>query len=284
MTGYVYLPNNNNLIVNKLSGNVVTYNNEILTNELGETINGIADYMSYAIVGDNTQIIGNVFDNDALLNDIRTSKINEIDLGCKSAITGGFISSAYQSISKTYTSDLESQTNIVGNAFGSLSKMIGTVGCENDTFYYHAENETEFVEYQPTECLQLARDWKLFKQTQLVKEKQIFAYINNTTRTEAELNAVSWNMTLPILVASINLDKTSIDLIIGTTNQVTATIMPINTTNGILNWSSSDNTIATVDQTGLITGIKVGSITIIVTSTDNSNVSQSISINVVATA
>jgi hypothetical protein len=195
LTGYVYL-DSDDTIMNKLEGETITYNNGILQNELGQSINGVEGCLLYAIVNDNTQMVGDIFDNSAILNDIRNVKINEIDLACKSAITNGFTSTAYQTIEKTYTSDLESQANIVGNAFSALSKSIGTVGCENDTFAYHAQGENEFVEWQTTECLQLARDWKIYKQTQLYKEKLIFAYINDVTKTEEELNAVNWNMVI----------------------------------------------------------------------------------------
>jgi hypothetical protein len=45
--------------------------------------------------------------------------------------------------------------------------------------------------------LQLARDFKRFKEIQLFKNKSIEGYINDENRTVEELNNVSWDMIIP---------------------------------------------------------------------------------------
>ena len=57
---------------------------------------------------------------------------------------------------------------------------------------------------------------------------------------------------------SITLDKTAIDLLEGNTDKLTATVLPENAVNKKVVWSSSDETIATVDQEGNVSAIKVG--------------------------
>lgn len=118
-----------------------------------------------------------------------------ISQSCQSTITGGFNSTAYQGIDKVYDSTLEDQANITGNALSAVSKVSGVPGCENDKFYYHARGE-EFVEWQPEECLQLARDFKIFKEQQLVKNKQLQAYVDTLTTVE-EVQNITWDTVIP---------------------------------------------------------------------------------------
>lgn len=60
-------------------------------------------------------------------------------------------------------------------------------------------------------------------------------------------------------VTSISLDKTAVTMFAGTTEKVTATVLPTNAINRTLTWSSSDTKVATVSSTGLITAREKGS-------------------------
>lgn len=57
---------------------------------------------------------------------------------------------------------------------------------------------------------------------------------------------------------------------VGSTVQLTTTIAPAGATGKKVTWSSSDNTVATVDVRGLVTRRKVGTATITATSQDDS--------------
>ena len=59
-------------------------------------------------------------------------------------------------------------------------------------------------------------------------------------------------------VESITLDKTSLTLKVGATAVLTATVKPDDATDKTVTWSSSDNSVATVDKTGKVTGVKEG--------------------------
>lgn len=56
---------------------------------------------------------------------------------------------------------------------------------------------------------------------------------------------------------------------VGSTVQLTATIAPAGATGKKVTWSSSDNTVATVDVRGLVKRLKVGTATITATSQDD---------------
>ena len=62
----------------------------------------------------------------------------------------------------------------------------------------------------------------------------------------------------PILPQSITLNNESESLHIGETVQLTATVLPENTTDKTVTWTSSDESIATVDENGLVTAVALG--------------------------
>ena len=71
-----------------------------------------------------------------------------------------------------------------------------------------------------------------------------------------------------VLVAAIELNTSEAELNVGSTLQLSATILPANATNQALVWESSDVSVADVDNNGLITGLKEGTATITARSAD----------------
>jgi uncharacterized protein YjdB len=65
----------------------------------------------------------------------------------------------------------------------------------------------------------------------------------------------------PVEVESITLSKTELDLFVGDSETITASITPDNASDKQITWSSSDNRIATVSK-GTITGVKEGNVII----------------------
>ena len=60
-----------------------------------------------------------------------------------------------------------------------------------------------------------------------------------------------------------------------------ATPAPADATNPTLQWTSADETIATVADDGTITGVTIGSTTVTVATTDGSEIAMTIAVNVV---
>ncbi|MFA6942161.1 MAG: Ig-like domain-containing protein, partial [Clostridiaceae bacterium] len=85
----------------------------------------------------------------------------------------------------------------------------------------------------------------------------------------------------PQLVSGVTLNKTSDVLIIGETDNLTATVNPINATNKSVTWVSSNPKVLAVDESGKITAISQGTAVITVT-TEDGNKTASCSVTVSA--
>ena len=83
-----------------------------------------------------------------------------------------------------------------------------------------------------------------------------------------------------IKVSSITLSSSNLNISKGQSKTLTATVAPSNAENKTLQWSSSDSSVATVDQSGKVTALKIGSAKIYATATDGSGVKGSCTITV----
>lgn len=77
-------------------------------------------------------------------------------------------------------------------------------------------------------------------------------------------------VTVSVDAGSVTLDITSIDTLkIGDTQQLTATVLPEEATDKTVTWTSSDDTVATVSESGLVTIMGSGTATITATTATN---------------
>ncbi|MDQ8306983.1 Ig-like domain-containing protein [Enterococcus faecium] len=67
---------------------------------------------------------------------------------------------------------------------------------------------------------------------------------------------------------SVALNKTTLSLVVGATETLTATVLPANATNKNVTWSAVDSTIATVDAKGKVVAVKAGTTEITVNTVD----------------
>ena len=79
-----------------------------------------------------------------------------------------------------------------------------------------------------------------------------------------------WMTIVP--VTGIMLDKTSVSLVRGYSVQLTATFSPDNANDKSVTWTSSNTSVATVDNSGKVTAMANGTATITVQSVSNSNI------------
>jgi endoglucanase len=71
-------------------------------------------------------------------------------------------------------------------------------------------------------------------------------------------------------VTGVTVNPTSANIVVGGTQTLTATVLPANATNKSVTWSSSNTAVATVNSTGVVTGVANGLATITVTTTSGS--------------
>ncbi len=103
--------------------------------------------------------------------------------------------------------------------------------------------------------------------------------ITATTTDGSNLSA-SCEINVIIPVNYISLNQTSANIYKGNTLTLTATVLPTNATIKTLNWTSSNTSVATVDQNGIVTAKDVGMSTITATTTDGTNLSASCEVHV----
>ena len=82
-------------------------------------------------------------------------------------------------------------------------------------------------------------------------------YIDASTKINMEDTII-----VVVSVTSISLDKSTLTLLVGEEQTLTATITPDNTTNKTVTWTSSDTSKATVDNNGKVAAISEGNATI----------------------
>ena len=97
--------------------------------------------------------------------------------------------------------------------------------------------------------------------------------IGTTTITCTAHNGVSAQCKVtvnPVLVSSITLNETSAEMVVGEKLNLTATIAPDNATDKSVTWSSTNETVAVVDESGQVTAVGSGTCQVKVTANDGS--------------
>lgn len=84
----------------------------------------------------------------------------------------------------------------------------------------------------------------------------------------------------PVSVKSLMLTDTELNMRVGETRHIGATISPNDATNKVIIWASSDNTIASVDSNGNITSHSRGNVVITATSEENADISASCTVTI----
>lgn len=79
------------------------------------------------------------------------------------------------------------------------------------------------------------------------------------------------SVTISQLATGITVSPTTVSIEKGKTAQLTATVTPDGTKDKTVIWKSSDSSVATVSNTGLVTGMETGNATITVTTADGSD-------------
>ena len=110
--------------------------------------------------------------------------------------------------------------------------------------------------------------------------ENIFTIIVITKDGETTLDYVVTVTVIPVAVAGVNLNKETTTLYVGDTEQLIATILPVNAINKNVTWVSNNTEIVTVSNTGFVTAINTGTAVITVTTEDGEFTAQcSVTVN-----
>lgn len=103
----------------------------------------------------------------------------------------------------------------------------------------------------------------------------------SATNSAGHSDSVNFTVT-PILVEEIEIES-QLSFEVGQTQQLHAVISPSNATNTALNWTVKDSSVASVDNNGNVTALKLGATEITVAATDGSGVTSTVNVNVIPT-
>jgi len=88
-----------------------------------------------------------------------------------------------------------------------------------------------------------------------------------TSRIDSSITAIC-NLEVTKSVTGVKLDKTTVDMFVGETFRITYTISPAGASNAQVTWSSSNTSVAAVDQSGLVSAKGVGTTVVMVKTKD----------------
>ncbi|MGS0745229.1 Ig-like domain-containing protein [Syntrophomonas erecta subsp. sporosyntropha] len=247
----------------------------------GNSLNIQAENASINITGQVNTLVVNV---SVRVNVAGTGNVTEVTFNASAEITGGgSIESAVINVTGVKIDIAPQQTTLgegttveIGgsqrdtawidtqNAINALSKQIQKA---DDLFASTPEGD------QPGQASQTARlDFKTainaakaVNSNSNSSAEEIKAATNALTTATAAFEAV---LVKEVPVIGVFIDQTSIGLEVGQSENLIAIVQPENASNKAVAWSSSNPEIATVDNTGKVTGFKAGTTTIAATTAD----------------
>lgn len=110
----------------------------------------------------------------------------------------------------------------------------------------------------------------------------VFVALLSTGCSNDSSSSAGGSLTPTVTRVSVDKDKVTLSLAENQTHQIKVTITPSNAENKNVTYSSSDETVAVVSETGLITPKKTGIAVITVTSVDNPAVKATVTVDVIA--
>ena len=203
----------------------------------------------------------NAMDGDIVSNPTRQNLIN------------GLVFYAYENRQGTLLPENNDQKQKVWPEGSLNSKICSYIEMEAD---YSSPRKEGKILYRFYVGLDMTSNFDMLRNTQhniMVNFTGDGAVEENTWRVD--------NSEIVDLVTSVELSPESHKFTeIGATLQLSATVQPLTAANKTLQWSTSDEKVATVDQSGKVTATGDGTCTITATSTDGTNISAECAVTV----
>ncbi len=179
--------------------------------------------------------------------------------------------------------NLECSSYVCDAAMGAQNYLIGSIGAENHGAVSH-DAHPDYIfrgywEKSGTDGIHVNTRSLFLKQ---LEDRLGVDAVANITIPEQRTGSIynllgAWAgngklVSSNIEVTSVAVLPTSLNINIGTSQQLSATISPANASNKKINWSSSNETVATVNSDGLVTAVSIGNATITATTEDGAKV------------
>ncbi|MEG0157459.1 MAG: Ig-like domain-containing protein, partial [Anaerovoracaceae bacterium] len=151
--------------------------------------------------------------------------------------------------------------NMISEDGTGYYQRISTDPTDPERIYYeaHKYDESKYREYK----------YQTYKPSDKPGGKDVYLEDEYINPTEGTLHPMRFSLkTKPISVTGVTLDKASVALEQNETSQLTPTVKPELASDKSVTWTSSDETIATVDETGKITAKSPGKAKVTVTTVD----------------
>ncbi len=284
----------NNVFSNNNRGITVNSNNNTVSNNTCNVCGSDGIYLSYAAgntISDNTCANNqsgkglNLFDStDSNIFSSNTLDSNQMGIRIKAADTNTF----NNNIISNNTTGLELATKPVGNIFYQNNFRDNTTQLSegfngNTENSWNSSTEISYT-YKGTQySSQLGNYWSDYTGADNdgngiadTPYTTIASYSDNYPLIGAWQDGVITPP--PVAVSGVSISEGNQELEIGQTFQLTAVVEPEDATNKNATWSSSDETVATVSETGLVTAVGEGTASITVT-TEDGNFTDSITVN-----
>ena len=224
---------------------------------------------------------------DHLINKgiITPSDVTDVDDSTKNIVIDGYVFTIIEesgNIKTTYQGKDTKEPRIaslkiIGTTIDSISVKVIASNTDGASYKYSIKNittgETEFT-------LVTTLNTNEYTFTGLTINNDYIIQVELITSEGTDTKETGTIKTEPPKVTSITLDKTNIELTKGGTDTIIASILPENAGDKTLTWTSSNEAVVTVDDSGNITAIGEGVAIITVTSNEVNSVTASCNITV----
>ena len=204
------------------------------------------------------------------VSDISSTPASSVEDGAKYVIASGTSGNVYLAAKASNT---WGTAVAIGSAYEFTAEGSGTTGfalkCKDGYLTPKTSSSNTFLAYGSTKVTCNLSSGAIVSNANTSYQLRQngtsgYRWYSSSTGTAAKLYKI--NEATP--VTGVSVAPTSVTLGVGATQQLTPTVSPSNATNKNVTYSSSANSIATVNTSGIITAVAAGSATITVTTED----------------
>ena len=271
-------------IIDKVSGQAWFHSEEVERNKPAPSGVTLSQTELSLFVGDSKNLTANVAPTDAGDNTVTWKSDNEsiakVENGTVTAVAPG-------------QTTITATTNDAGRTASckvTVTRAVSAITLDKtEVSLFEGNSTTLKVTVAPDNASKKDLTWtssddKIATVDQTGKVTAVAPGEATITATAADGSGVTatCKVTVTRPVSSIELNKTDLPLFAGDSGTLTATVKPENAGKKDLTWTSSDDKIATVDQTGKVTAVAPGTATITAAATDGSGVTATCKVTVTA--